>query len=348
LAGPRQGAAALSASLLALAPSPASAFGWAEVPMTYLRTDGAHEHPVIALTWGLMLVSIAVIVIISGLVLLGSIAARSRVATLPGSEPIPVERPRRGLSFIAVGVGLSTVVLFVLMAWTATTMARIGRLPGQPALTVAIDAQQWWWSARYEDGDPSRVVQTANEIHIPVGQLVLFKLNSRDVIHSFWVPALGGKMDVIPGQTNVTWLQAERAGVYRGQCGEYCGQQHGHMGLVVIADPPDQFEAWRKAQLESAVQPSDEITAEGRDRFVQRCGACHTVRGTDAGGVLGPDLTHLMSRGSLAAATLPNRVAYLPGWIANPQTIKPGANMPNLDISGPELASIRRYLETLK
>jgi cytochrome c oxidase subunit II len=315
--------------------------------MNYLRTDGLRERPVVPLTWGLMLVSLAVIVIITALVLIGTIRLRDREAHLPGSAPVPVERPRRGLAFISVGVGLSTVVLLALMAWTAATMARIGGLPGQPDVTIDVEARQWWWGARYESGDPSRILQTANEIHIPVGRLVMLKLDSRDVIHSFWVPALGGKTDVIPGQTNTAWLQAERPGIYRGQCGEYCGQQHGHMGLVVIADPPEQFEAWRDAQLKPAAPASDEGVAEGRDRFVQRCGACHTVRGTSAGGVLGPDLTHLMSRGSLAAATLPNRTATLSGWIANPQTIKPGANMPNLEISGPDLASIRSFVATL-
>ncbi|PSC02623.1 cytochrome c oxidase subunit II [Alsobacter soli] len=337
----------MAAALLA-APRPACALGWADFPMNYLTTAGVKERPVVALTWGLMGISIAVIVLISLFVLVGVLRRRNTDVSLPEATRIPVVRPRSGLAWISIGVGVSTVVLLGMMGWTAVTMAKIARPPVDPAVTIEIRARQWWWDARYESGDPTRIVDVANEIHIPVGKAVEFKLQSDDVIHSFWIPALGGKTDVIPGQTNMTWLQAERPGVYRGQCAEYCGKQHGHMGIVVVADVPEDFQAWLDGQISPAREAASQQVAEGRDRFIQRCGACHTVRGTRAGGALGPDLTHLMSRGSLAAATLPNKIAYLSGWIANPQTIKPGAQMPNLEISGPELASIRSYLETLK
>ncbi len=200
---------------------------------------------------------------------------------------------------------------------------------------------------RYKSDDPSREFTTANEIHVPVGEPVRFELRSADVIHTFWVPALSGKTDLIPGQTNTTWLEADAPGVYRGQCNEYCGQQHAHMALSLYADPPDQFQSWWDGQLRSAPAPAAPAAASGQRQFQQKCAACHSVRGSLAGGRVGPDLTHLMSRGTIAAGLLPNMVGNLSGWIANPQVLKPGCKMPNLELSGPELQAIRSYLLTL-
>jgi cytochrome c oxidase subunit 2 len=189
---------------------------------------------------------------------------------------------------------------------------------------------------------------TANEIHIPVGEPVRLKLGSADVIHTFWVPTLSGKTDLIPGQTNLTWLEADTPGVYRGQCNEYCGQQHAHMALAVYADAPDEFGAWWDRQVQAADRPEAAAVSQGQRQFLLRCGACHAVRGTLAGGRVGPDLTHLMSRSTIAAGMLPNTVGHLSGWVANPQFIKPGSKMPNLELSGPELDEIRSYLLTLQ
>ena len=216
-----------------------------------------------------------------------------------------------------------------------------------PRFTIEITGQQWWWEVRYVSDDPSRIFETAHEIHVPVGEPVRLRLRSEDVIHSFWVPAVAGKTDLIPGQTNETWIQADTPGVYRGQCAEYCGRQHAHMALRLFADPPEEFEAWWNRQLEAAKPPETEIAQVGQTHFVLRCGACHTVRGTAAGGAVGPDLTHLLSRTTLAANMLPNDVAHLSGWIANPQFIKPESKMPNLELSGPQLDAIRSYLLTL-
>ena len=189
---------------------------------------------------------------------------------------------------------------------------------------------------------------TANEIRISVGKPVRFTRNGKDVVHTFWLRSFGGKIQLIPGQTNVTWLQADRPGVYRGQCSQYCGQQHAHMIFSVFADPPEAFEAWRKDQLRAAPQPATDEARLGEQRFIGRYGACHTVRGTLANGHVGPDLTHLMSRATIAGGELPNNPGYLSGWIANPQNLKPGSLMPNPDLSGPDLASIRSFLLTLK
>jgi cytochrome c oxidase subunit 2 len=171
------------------------------------------------------------------------------------------------------------------------------------------------------------------------------KLIGGDVIHSFWVPALGGKTDTIPGQTNITWLQADKPGIYRGQCTEYCGKQHANMAFFVVAEPPQQFEQWRQKQIAPAT-PSPDLT-QAVAAFQTRCGVCHTVRGTPAGGKVGPDLTHVMSRGTLAAGTLPNTPGHLAGWIADPQGVKPGNHMPQVDMSGADLNAIRTFLQTL-
>jgi cytochrome c oxidase subunit 2 len=236
----------------------------------------------------------------------------------------------------------------VALVWTVSVLAAVSSPAGKPTVVIEITAAQWWWKARYLDPAPSRSFTTANEIHIPVGQPVRIRLRSADVIHSFWVPALGGKTDTIPGQTNLTWLQANAPGTYRGQCTEFCGWQHAHMGLLVVAESPAEFRLWKDAQIRPAPPPASPQIASGRDTFEYRCGACHTVRGSKAGGSVAPDLTHLMSRTTLAAATLPHTIGSLSGWIANPQAIKPGARMPAMEVSGPELERIRTYLQTLK
>lgn len=324
-----------------------AAEGFSTAPMNYLSSAGPKAAEIATITWALLWQAIIVVVVITGLVLVGVLRRRSRWRDGDIVEE-PVERPEGGLSWIAVGVGLSTLALIGSTVWTVTTLASINSPATKPPLTIEVRGKQWWWEARYVGPDPAQEFVTANEIHIPVGVPVAFKLTTADVIHSFWIPALGDKIDLIPNQVNQTWYQASRPGIYRGQCVEYCGKQHAHMGLIVIADPPEVFQAWRDDQIAPASAPTGEEAVRGERLFLQRCGACHTVRGTLAGGALGPDLTHLMSRTTIAAATLPNTLGHLSGWISNPQTIKPGARMPNLGLSGPDLASIRTYLLTLK
>jgi cytochrome c oxidase subunit 2 len=315
--------------------------------MTYLRAFGPKGHHIAGLTWALLILSIVVVVVVSVLVLLGVLVRRARAPLSVAEEPLAASRG--GMAWIYIGVGISTLALIGAVVWTGITMAAIHKPPSDPKLVVEVTGHQWWWQVRYLDEEnPSRILETANEIHIPVGEPVTFKVRTTDVIHSFWVPALGDKIDLIPNQTNVTWLEASQPGTYRGQCAEYCGVQHAHMALVVVAQKPAEFEAWLGDQLQPAAAPAEDRLTQGERHFIVRWGGCLTVGGTRAGGRLGPDLTHLLSRGELAAATLPNTIAYLSGWIANPQTIKPGNLMPTLDLSGPELASIRGYLETLK
>jgi cytochrome c oxidase subunit 2 len=185
-------------------------------------------------------------------------------------------------------------------------------------------------------------------LHIPVGRSVHIELLSDDVIHSFWIPALAGKTDVIPGQTNVAWLEATKPGIYRGQCTEYCGEQHAQMAMYVIADPPAQFQSWWDTQLASAPQANSDAVAYGQAIVTERCGACHSIRGTSAGGIFGPDLTHLMSRRTIAAGTLPNDRENLAHWISHAQAIKPGSRMPTIALSPDELVAVATYLQTLE
>jgi cytochrome c oxidase subunit II len=332
--------------LLGLAGPLASRPAAAQWPMSYLESYGPRGQAIADLLWGLAALSVAVVLIISVLVLVGVLARRR--SDLPDSAGrMQVERGGHGVRWMYVGLALTTVALVGSVAWTVVTMAAINEPDREPRFTIEVTGQQWWWEVRYVSEDPSRIFETANEIHIPVGEPVRLRLASEDVIHSFWVPALSGKTDLIPGQTNETWLQADEAGVYWGQCAEYCGRQHAHMAMRVFADPPEVFEAWWDEQLQSAEPPATAPAEVGQTHFILRCGACHTVRGTRAGGEVGPDLTHLMSRTTIAAGMLPNTLGHLSGWIANPQYIKPESQMPNLELSGPQLDVIRSYLLTL-
>jgi len=214
---------------------------------------------------------------------------------------------------------------------------------------INLIGHQWWWEAEYEAAVPSQRFRTANELHIPVGRPVVFKVTSRDVIHSFWVPNLHGKRDLIPGYTTSIWLQADKPGFYRGQCAEFCGYQHAKMALYVTAESQAEFENWSADQRKEAPQPTSEEQMRGRDVFLHStCTQCHTIRGTIAGAVLGPDLTHLATRGTIAAGTLPNQRGHLAGWILDSQSIKPGNRMPPNSIAGDDLQALLTYLESLK
>jgi cytochrome c oxidase subunit II len=315
-----------------------------QFPLNYMTGEGAKALAILPLTKGVIAISVIVTVIIAALILAAIFRAR------PVAEPHSLVQDTTPLHWIYIGTGLTVAVLIGVLVWTMTTVAAVVHPPEEPALALDITGHQWWWEVRYLDKDhPSNVFTTANEIHIPVGKPVRINLQAADVIHSFWVPALSGKTDMIPGQVNTIWLQADRPGAYRGQCTEYCGQQHAHMAFTVVADDQPAFETWRAAQVEGKA-PADsdpQPIADGRQVFQTHCGACHTVRGTSAGGRVGPDLTHVMSRATLAAGTLPNQPGWLAGWIADPQHIKPGSKMPVLDISGPELHAVTAYLATL-
>lgn len=314
-------------------------------PMSYLSGAGTRALHTIPLLWAMIIVSLLVIAIAS-IALLGGIF-RSREAVSPAQRGTWIEWRPGGLHWLYYGLGISALVLLGTMIWTVITLAAASVPPTEPKVKLEVVGHQWWWEVRYLSPDPSRLFSTANEIHIPVGEPVEISLRAADVIHSFWVPKIAGKTDLIPGQTNKAWVAAEKPGVYRGQCGEYCGRQHAHMALFLIATPRKEFEAWWDHMLSSTKPPKTEPEIAAETVFIAKCGVCHTVRGTRAGGFLGPELTHLMTRHTIAAGTLPNDIGHLSGWVADPQGIKPGALMPRLDISGPQLAQLREFLKRL-
>jgi len=223
--------------------------------------------------------------------------------------------------------------------------------PSPGTMSVHVIGKQWWWEVRYEivRGDTSTAV-LANELHLPVGEPVELLLTTTDVIHSFWVPSLAGKVDMIPGRTNRLILRANTPGLYRGQCAEYCGGQHALMALYVKSQPRREFETWLQRQARSVTRPDDAFLLAGYEAFFKgTCPDCHTVRGTPATGKSGPDLTHVGSRYSLAAGTLRNHVGTMAGWIAGAQDIKPGNAMPDSEIyTGRELRALAAWLGSLE
>lgn len=323
---------------------PARAFATA-APLNFLQSSGPKADSILALTWGLLAISIIVVILMTGLVLWAVFRSRSPSDLDNGIQP-DGHRPN-SFNIFGWGLSITTLVLVGCVVWTMVTLAAIGEPPQKPALTIAITGHQWWWGIRYLSDKPSQVFTTANEIHIPAGVPIKVTLRSGDVIHSFWVPALSGKTDVIPGQINTTWIEAKKPGTYLGQCAEYCGAQHAHMAIRVVAEPEDKFAAWRNDQLKSAAPPATDDGKAGLVVFERRCAGCHTVRGTEAGGIYGPDLSHLMTRATLADGTVPNAGGYLAGWIADPQHIKPASRMPRVSLSGDELQAVTSYLRTL-
>jgi cytochrome c oxidase subunit 2 len=216
-------------------------------------------------------------------------------------------------------------------------------------LTIRVRGQQWWWQVIYPNHNPALAFETANEIHIPVGKNVRLELEGVDVIHSFWVPSLAGKQDLVPGRHNILTIRAERPGVYRGQCAEFCGLQHSHMAVLVIAEAGADYDRWVATQRESAVTPTDPEADTGRAVFISKpCAACHTIRGTPAAAKTGPDLTHVGGRRTIAAGLVERTRGSLAAWIADPQTLKPGNNMPLVPLTSDELRALSAYLESLK
>jgi cytochrome c oxidase subunit II len=271
------------------------------------------------------------------------IAVRGRRA---GQEP-PDERTL--LRSVVAASAVTIAILFGLLLASVVTGRAIASLGAAEGLVVEITGNQWWWDIEYHNPDPSLRVRTANELRLPVGRQVRIQLKSNDVIHSFWVPNLHGKMDLIPGRQTALWLQADTPGVYRGQCAEYCGLQHAHMALAVIAESTEDFDRWLTAQRQTAAPPATPEQRRGL-AMIERgtCAMCHTVRGTAAGGRTAPDLTHFGTRSTIGAGTAPNTPGYLAGWIADPQHLKPGAKMPATGLSAEELQGVLAYLETLK
>lgn len=263
-----------------------------------------------------------------------------------GTVNVPEPRLRRNVTTAVAIVILGLLVLLVASVFTDRALARMSL---KDAVHIEVTAYQWWWNVRYIDGPVSQTFSTANEIHVPVGRPVIVTLKGGDVIHSLWVPSLAGKRDLIPGRTASITFRADHPGIYRGQCAEFCGFQHAFMAFEVHADAPADYETWRRQQQQPAAEPSDPQAQRGKMLFQSiQCAMCHAVQGTIAQGQMAPDLTHLASRRTIAAGTLPNTPANLAAWIADPQKHKPGVNMPPNPMSGADLAALVAYLGTLK
>jgi len=285
--------------------------------------------------WILFAVAAFVCVVVIALAV-GAVVARRR-ATVHGGEA-------KGI-VLTFGVVIPALVLAATFALSIVGIAKVAKPSRPAAITIDVVGHQWWWEVRYPDSG----AVTANEIHVPVGTPVELRLTSADVIHSFWVPAVMPKLDLIPGHTNDTWLTVDDAGTYRGQCAEYCGVQHAHMAFSVVAQPEADFRSWLQGQSSPARTPTTAAQKKGYDVFTSgSCATCHTVRGTPADGQVGPDLTHLATRAKLAAETIPNDRGHLGGWIANSQQIKPGNKMPPQPLSPRDLTAVIAYLESLE
>jgi cytochrome c oxidase subunit 2 len=303
-----------------------------------LHAQSPQSHDIELLWWWML--GVAAIVFFGAVAMLAIGWWRRRTAGLPvvGENENVNQR-----LVVAFGIAIPIVVLITLflVANVAVIRATAAPKPGSTKLTVRVIGHQWWWEVRY----PGHAAVTANEIHIPAGTRVNVVGTTADVIHSLWVPELNRKIDLIPGRANRVLLYADHPGIYRGQCAEFCSLQHAHMSLYVVAEEPAQFEAWLRRESE----PAPPSTARGRQLFLSTtCSNCHAIRGTSARSDIGPDLTHVASRMSLAALATTNTPADLLRWISDPQHVKPGAKMPKLDLAASDFRAIADYLRSLK
>jgi cytochrome c oxidase subunit 2 len=307
---------------------------------------GPAAHRIASLGWFVLIAFSIVTVVLWVLVFWLSLRRRGSLAT---HQPYDALEDRRWIvigGFTIPVVILATVFILMLKSMAAFPMGD-DEMHAHPR--VRVTGHQWWWEVEYLDGDVHEHVVGANEIHIPVSTPIDVELRSDDVIHSFWVPRLHGKVDLVPQVVNRIRIQADQAGVYRGQCAEFCGTQHAHMILYVVAHRPGEYEQWLDHARRAAVTPADPFAARGEQLFMShQCVLCHSIRGTDARGTVGPDLTHVGSRLGIAANAVPNDVADLSAWVTHAQSLKPTAQMPNITaFNGDELLALVAYLRTL-
>jgi cytochrome c oxidase subunit II len=306
-----------------------------------LDPAGPQAQSIASLMSWFFAVCAAVYVVVTGALLWALVRRRRAAGQLP-------ERP------LVIAVGTSVAVTAIVVIGLTIVSVAAGRglesAPDDTSLDVDVIGQQWWWEFQYTDDEhPDRLVVSPNELHLPVGARVRIHARTRDVIHSFWVPNLRGKRDLIPGRDSETWIQADRPGLYRGQCAEFCGEQHAKMAFLVVSESMDTFQRWLSAQRATAADPATELTRRGRDVFMGGpCVMCHTIRGTEAGARNAPDLTHVASRRFIAAGTLPNTADNLARWILDAHAIKPGTLMPPNPLNENDLRAIVAYIGTLK
>lgn len=324
---------------------------------SWLVPAGPAARRIAELWWPLLVLAVAITIIVLGVLVAALFRRREGGRGHDRTDDTVMASPdsaadRRGTRLILLGGAVvPAVILIGIYVFSLLTMRAIDAGHASPgAFHVDVTGKQWWWHVAYPDSLASNVFVSANEIRIPAGQRVVVRLASDDVIHSFWVPELQGKTDLIPGRRTVTWIQADTPGVYRGQCAEFCGVQHARMRFVVIAMAPDDFAGWLAEQRRPAREPRTDGERRGREVFLSSgCLLCHAIRGTPAGGDgTGPDLTHVAGRTTLAAGLLPNTPGHLAGWITNPQQLKPGALMPRVPLEPDALHALVAYLQSLR
>jgi cytochrome c oxidase subunit 2 len=304
-----------------------------------LRPASKPAREIANLWWDMMIGAWAGLGIVVLLLVLAWV--RRRRAGMPGGD-------RAAMRVVVVG-GIVVPIVVLVTLFVVSDLIVIGDTQAPAAnatsMTIEVIGHQWWWEVRY----PGQRAVTANEIHIPVRTAIDLKTTTVDVIHSFWVPELNRKVDAIPDHVNRILLYADRVGKYRGQCAEFCGLQHAHMSMIVFAQPRAQFERWLARESQPAAAPRTAAARKGFQVFMSgACQSCHTIRGTSASGFVGPDLTHLASRTTLGAVTIPNRRHDLAEWIVDSQHVKPGNQMPDIDLRSARLQALVTYLEGLK
>jgi len=306
--------------------------GW---PPPIFDPAGPYAWPIATLSWVLLAMAGLVLLVVLVALYMALFGKPQQRAKLGGTKAVWIG-----------GIAFPIVVLTALLIYGLSLTRHLSAPAPDQAMRIRVTGEMWWWRIAYLDNDGRPVLHDANELHIPVGRPVVLELESADVIHSFWVPQLSGKLDMIPGRRNSMVIQANKPGVYGGQCAEYCGGPHALMGFVVVAHPPAQFEALMQRRLvRNAASVSGEFT--GRQHFVSAgCAACHRIAGTEANGTAGPDLTFVGSRRTLGAGILPNNRGTMMGWIANSQAIKPHNRMPPYAVlSGEQVTELAEYLE---
>jgi len=301
-----------------------------------LHTSGTSADKIANVWWLMFGLAVVVYVVVAAFIVVAFVRGRGRTTSGPASRI-------SDNAFVWIGGLVVPAVILIVLGIVTVTTGRALRAPDRGALVVDVIGKDWWWKVQY----PGRGITTANEIHLPVGQPVEVRLTSDNVVHSFWVPELAGKVDTIPGQVNVLRFTADRSGTYLGLCAEFCGLQHANMHFQVVAQSPGDFERWATQEARPTAEPTSEEQAQGELVFVRSsCAGCHTVRGTPAVGTRGPDLTHLASRRTIGAVTVENTPSNLSRWIANAGSAKPGVLMPPALLSAPDLAAVLAYLES--
>lgn len=315
-----------------------------------LDSAGVQSGRIESLWWLFFWITAAIYVIVMA-VLAAAILRRRKAdeKTAPETQPEPVSEQWTS-NIVKGAVGVSVIILFTLMILSFRTGRAINTLSSERSpIEIQITGNQWWWDVEYRDPIPSMNIRTANELHLPVGRPVKLTLQSLDVIHSFWLPNMHGKMDLIPGYKSTFFFRPDEIGTFFGQCAEFCGYQHAKMRLVLFVESQEDYEKWAAAQRAVPPPPTDQTQQRGQQLFLRSvCTQCHAVAGTTASARVGPDLTHVASRHFIAAASMYNTHDHLKIWITDPQKIKPGVRMPMNTYTEEDLNALVAYIENLK